>query len=181
MYTSKSNDNFAASKKNEKYCCDPLKEHSTNKSKDLRNFSEAHVKKHPQLVSSGQNICSSCRKRLMKLQCESDEEPMHNNASDDTPEHDLIEKDNELTSAEHELETLNRSLEKIGVSPLKRHHVNSKVSYPATNVISTKINAACSSNAQAPIDDELSTDDKFSQSGKILQSFNGEVKCDDVE
>ena len=71
------------------------------------------------------------------------------------------------------------------MSPLKRHHANYSTSYPATktkeiqNVISSRIDVACSSKDKATIGDEMSSEDGFSQSLKILKSLIDRYKVSD--
>ena len=124
--------------KGQKYCTNPLNLHGS-KMKDLRLVTVDQAKKHPSLVSLGQKICSKCQKEIAKLPAESNQDYL-GDLSDDiaTPPRrpsqssgnkDVISSEDTFSCPESDLETINKSLGLIGVSPLKKHKTLTTASY----------------------------------------------------
>lgn len=169
------------SNKGDKYCVNPFKLHGC-KRKDLRDVTREQAIKHPSLVSTGQKICSQCRKELSKRPEESTEdvqEPfsMESLSSDEgaSGAEAIGMSESELfSSPEASLQDINQSLGIIGVSPLKKHKAKTNASYlkqkkqRVQETLSEKFDAACGSTAY---DSDKHPEDKDLEPEKIVQSL----------
>ena len=116
-------------KRTPKYCTNPFSEHGASKSSDLRWVTEDQANKYPSKVSLGQKICSKCRKRLAKLPCESKslELTLPEGSSCKEMAHDqpIEEHYEEFIDPDTEMDVLNKSIEIIGESLVKKQRIKS--------------------------------------------------------
>ncbi len=127
---------------------------------DLRWVTESQAKKHPSKIALGQKICSKCRKMLSKLPAEEESPPYKpyclsgEGGQKEVKEKSEMDDDNTFISTESDLGTVNRSLEFIGISPLKRKDIERTPSYVprkkqrVQEAISARIDVALSAQSQ---------------------------------
>ena len=163
-----------------KYCCDPFKEHSTEKVKDLRLVTKEQATRHPSLVQIVMKLCCPCRKKLAKRHKETlaNEIQYHNSPSENlSSAEDEIPNDEVSVSSECEFETLNQSLTLIGESPLNWQMAQTRVKYlpnkrkRAQIVLAKKFDAVRGMSKSS--DEELSSEDDEAdyKAGEIIEKL----------
>ena len=107
-----------------KYCTNPFSEHGTSKSSDLRWVTEDQANKYPSKVSLGQKICGE---KLAKLPCESRslELTLPEGSSCKEMVHDQPIEEHYEEFIDTEMDVLNKSIEIIGESPVKKQRIKS--------------------------------------------------------
>eukprot|EP00112_Aurelia_sp_Birch-Aquarium-sp1_P015851 Seg3541.3 transcript_id=Seg3541.3/GoldUCD/mRNA.D3Y31 product="hypothetical protein" protein_id=Seg3541.3/GoldUCD/D3Y31 len=180
-------------KTDRKYCCDPFKEHTTLRKKDLRDVTEEQAINYPSMVSIGLKICSCCRKKLCKLPTEmvACVQPQHTEIADTIEQisqeetgGEVNEQDDSIfSSPDSELHDINKSLELIGESPLKKSRMETSSAYlqkkkqKMKNALSSKISAACRITSAASVSDqESSSDESDDKEKEILQGLIDKYK-----
>ena len=181
-------------KTDRKYCCDPFKEHKTLGKKDLRDVTEEQAKNYPSMVSFGLKICSGCRKKLCKLPAEMVAclQPQHTEMAEQISQEETGGEANEqndsiFSNPDSELYDINKSLELIGESPLKKSRMETSSAYvqkkkkKVKDALSSKISAACSITGAASIShQESSSDETDDKEQQILQGLINKYKsCKD--
>ena len=124
-----SNQSLTELKRTPKYCTSPFSEHGASKSSDLRWVTEDQANKYPSKVSLGQKICSKCRKKLTKLPCESRSLeltlPKGSSCKEMVHDQPIEEHYKEFIDPDTEMDVLNKSIEIIGESPVKKQRIKS--------------------------------------------------------
>ena len=108
-----------------KYCTNSFSEHGASKSSNLRWVTEDQANKYPSKVSLGQKICSKCRKELAKLALESRSleltlPPEGSSCKEMVHDQPKEEHYEEFIDPDTEMDVLNKSIEIIGKSPVKK-------------------------------------------------------------
>ncbi len=102
-------------------------DHCLNSKKDLRWVTETQAKNYPKLVGLGQQIGCKYRKKSAKFLIEATPDV------DNSQEHDIYKLGNddepELQIELVELVDLDKSLEGIGISPIKKRNAKRTLSY----------------------------------------------------
>ena len=172
-----SNESLAHFKKRQKYCCDPFKEHTSKRTKDLRHVTDIQARDYPSLVSVGEKICTNCRKRLGKLPPEAAIQPSDDEQNEEQGIDDSFTHDQSFTSPEVELSSLNTSLELIGATPFKKYRAHNEGSYVVKkkqkiqNALSQKIDAVYGASIQQEMEGESPSYDESHSMQKILTSL----------
>ena len=163
-----------------KYCCDPFKEHSAKKVKDLRLVTKEQAARHPSLVQIGMKLCCPCRKKLAKQQKET---LANQNQVDTSSSESLSSAEDEIpneeiyVSPEFEFETLNQSLVLIGESPLNRQMVQTRVKYlpkkrkRAQTVLAKKFDAVRGTPKSSKEEISSEDDDADDKEGQIIEKL----------
>ena len=107
--------------------------------KDVKLVTVDQAKKHPSPVSLGHKICSKCQKEIAKLPTESNQDYLGDlsddiatsprRSSQSSGNKDVISSEDTFSCLESDLETMNKSLGFIGISPLKKHKALTTASY----------------------------------------------------
>ena len=168
-----SNESLALFKKHQKYCCDPFKEHTSKRTKDLRHITDIQAHDYPSLVSIGEEICTNCRKRLGNLPPEAAIQLSNDEQNKEQGLSDSFTHDQSFTSPEVELSSLNTSLELIRTSPFKKYRAQNEGSYipkkkeKIQDALSQKIDDVCGPSIQQEIENESPLDDESHPMQKV--------------
>lgn len=161
-------------------CCDPFRTHKTRKLKSLRCVTQTMIDSHKSLhFQSGDLLCDKCRKTVYKLKIDDTKMPIDSSSSSELEDackpgssgiasNDIASNDIEgdlFVSPEYQLDTLNKSLQVLGESPVVKRKANTRVSYARNKAksIHTTVKRKLELIGGVPLDDsEADTDMKTS-------------------
>ncbi|GBN56232.1 hypothetical protein AVEN_160013-1 [Araneus ventricosus] len=107
----------------QKVCCDPFKKHKTTIKKMLCvvTVEQSRIILYKGFkVKPGQNLCASCRNKLLKIK-QIDESNVQNSLNTEDEDHDVEFTPAELSQKRNVIAELNSSFHEIGCTPMKLH------------------------------------------------------------